>query len=424
MKKTCIFILVLMVILSQASILVFAEISFTVEPLYEPNEPPLIYDGILQPPDVVEINGVQYMWKSLREGSHPVKYDPETYDFFMGLDYAAYDCIFTGDYYIIRNSSLDYDGWAYKMYGFNIDFYDTELNLVHQAYFERYIRNIGFYDGTYYCEEIENGIKVSTDMINWVKLEDDEKFMPMQINNVAYKIHNFYKQEDNLISLNGGEFKRAAYEDEDLRAFQTANFGEWNVRCYQNFVSFSNDNIYHLIIKKPDDNQSYYVNYSSNLVYEYGNDIIIEWGRSITYPKEGDVRSYRIRIPKQPVYEELERLKSAPYVCLNNTILAFEEPPVVEDGNMLVPMRFLFEQMGAEVAWDNDTQTATVMQNNDNISFQINNATATVNDVPKTMNVPAKLVNDKTMVPIRFLSENLGYTVDWDGDANMAIVNQ
>ena len=91
---------------------------------------------------------------------------------------------------------------------------------------------------------------------------------------------------------------------------------------------------------------------------------------------------------------------------------------------MLVPMRFLFEQMGAEVAWDNDTQTATVMQNNDNISFQINNATATVNDVPKTMNVPAKLVNDKTMVPIRFLSENLGYTVDWDGDANMAIVNQ
>ena len=91
---------------------------------------------------------------------------------------------------------------------------------------------------------------------------------------------------------------------------------------------------------------------------------------------------------------------------------------------MLVPMRFLFEQMGAEVAWDNDTQTATVMQNNDNISFQINNATATVNDVPKTMNVPAKLVNDKTMVPIRFLSENLGYTVDWDGDTNMAIVNQ
>ena len=82
----------------------------------------------------------------------------------MGLPY-GYDCIFTGDYYMIRNSASDYNGWANKMYGSYIEFYDTKFNLVHQAYFERYIRNIGYYNGTYYCEEIENGIKTSTDMV-------------------------------------------------------------------------------------------------------------------------------------------------------------------------------------------------------------------------------------------------------------------
>ena len=71
---------------------------------------------------------------------------------------------------MIRNCGADYTGAEYKMYGADdIEFYDTELNLVHKASFERYICNIGYYNGTFYCEEIENGIKTSTDMVNWVK---------------------------------------------------------------------------------------------------------------------------------------------------------------------------------------------------------------------------------------------------------------
>ena len=421
--KKIILLLITILILLPNGIYAAPEITFSVEELYSGfTVYPLIYNGS-QPPDVVEINGVKYMWKSLRKGAHPVKYDPATYDFFMGLPY-IYDCIFTGEYYMIRNCGADYTGAEYKMYGADIEFYDTELNLVHKASFERYIRNIGYYNGTYYCEEIENGIKTSTDMVNWT-VQTGEKFFPKQIGDIVYNSVNPslpYALPDDQISIKGSEFMKASYEG--LKGFNIANFGEWNVGCSSNLVCFTGDNIYRLIIKRPDDIKPLAALPSPITVYEYGDDIIMEWSTHITYPKEGDVRKYRLRVPKQPVYDELERLKSAPYVSLNNTILAFEEPPVVEDGNMLVPMRFLFEQMGAEVAWDNDTQTAMVMQNNDNISFQINNATATVNDVPKTMNVPAKLVNDKTMVPIRFLSENLGYTVDRDGDANMALVNQ
>ena len=56
------------------------------------------------------------------------------------------------------------------------------------------------------------------------------------------------------------------------------------------------------------------------------------------------------------------------------------------------------------------------------VTFAIDNTTATVNGAATTMDVPARLINDQTFVPLRFLSENLGYTVDWDETANTAIV--
>ena len=85
-------------------------------------------------------------------------------------------------------------------------------------------------------------------------------------------------------------------------------------------------------------------------------------------------------------------------------------------------MRFLFEQMGADVEWEQDTLTATVTKGEDVISFSIDNTEASVNGSLKTMDVPARLINDKTMIPIRFLSENLGYTVNWDGDSRMVTI--
>ena len=109
-------------------------------------------------------------------------------------------------------------------------------------------------------------------------------------------------------------------------------------------------------------------------------------------------------------------------VTYGDKALAFETPPVIENGRTLVPMRFLFEQMGAEVSWDEATQTATVKKQDDIISFSIDNASAEVNNELKTMEVPARLIDGKTMIPMRFLSEALGYTVEWDEATRTASV--
>ena len=120
--------------------------------------------------------------------------------------------------------------------------------------------------------------------------------------------------------------------------------------------------------------------------------------------------------------ERLDEMKNSPYVVLNNKILGFDVPPIIEDGSTLVPMRFLFEQMGADVEWDSETQTATATIENKAVTFSIDNVNARINNKPAKMDVPARLVNGKTMVPLRFLSENMGYDVDWDADSRTAII--
>ena len=112
----------------------------------------------------------------------------------------------------------------------------------------------------------------------------------------------------------------------------------------------------------------------------------------------------------------------APYVKCNGNILGFEQSPIMEDDRTLVPMRFLFEQLGADVQWNQETQTATATLGTQAVAFSIDDTDASVNNAPVTMDVPARLINDKTMVPLRFLSENLGYTVSWDGENRIVTI--
>ena len=147
-------------------------------------------------------------------------------------------------------------------------------------------------------------------------------------------------------------------------------------------------------------------------MFVVGDEIVIE-----------DYRDYYVG-DKEEVFSQLrEKLPNNPvYVKFNDDILGFDEPPIIENGSTLVPMRFLFEQMGADVEWDSETQTATATLDNTVVTFSIDNINAEVNKTSATMDVPARLINGKTMVPLRFLSENMVYNVDWDADSRTAII--
>ena len=90
-----------------------------------------------------------------------------------------------------------------------------------------------------------------------------------------------------------------------------------------------------------------------------------------------------------------------------------DTPPTIVDGRTLVPLRAIFEALGAEVEWDNNTRTAIGTRGNTVVSVQINSRIAYVNGEEKELDVPAQIINNRTMVPARFVSEAMGCKVTW-----------
>ena len=98
---------------------------------------------------------------------------------------------------------------------------------------------------------------------------------------------------------------------------------------------------------------------------------------------------------------------------VDTNLIETDTPPTVVDGRTLVPVRAIFEAIGATVEWNNDTRTATGIRDDVTVVIQIDNATAYVNGEARTLDVPAQIINGRTMVPARFISEAMGCDVTW-----------
>jgi len=117
---------------------------------------------------------------------------------------------------------------------------------------------------------------------------------------------------------------------------------------------------------------------------------------------------------------EIEVIK----VKVNNELVVFDQPPVLENGRTLVPLRAIFEALGAEVEWEDSTQTVTAIREETEISLQIGSTKMTVNSDVKTLDVPAKLLNGRTLVPVRAISEALGCIVNWNETTQTVLITQ
>lgn len=99
---------------------------------------------------------------------------------------------------------------------------------------------------------------------------------------------------------------------------------------------------------------------------------------------------------------------------INNTFVKPTVAPVQESGTTLVPLRIVSENLGATVKWDGATQRATITKGTTEIKLYIGKKTVYVNSIPKELTVAPKTIKGTTMVPIRFVSENLNCTVGWE----------
>lgn len=109
-------------------------------------------------------------------------------------------------------------------------------------------------------------------------------------------------------------------------------------------------------------------------------------------------------------------------VVLDGNYIQFDVEPQMIDDRTMVPVRAIFTALGANVDWDELTNTVTSSKGDINISLTIDDKTLYKNGEAIELDVPAKLVDDRTLVPVRAISEAYGCQVDWNNGLNTVVI--
>lgn len=99
---------------------------------------------------------------------------------------------------------------------------------------------------------------------------------------------------------------------------------------------------------------------------------------------------------------------------LDGQAVTLDTPPVVVRGRTLVPLRPIIEGLGGAITWVPETRSVEVEFNGTTLMLQIGNRNAIVNGEAVMLDVPAAIMNGRTMLPVRFVSEHLGADVQWE----------
>ncbi|MHB8158229.1 MAG: copper amine oxidase N-terminal domain-containing protein [Desulfocucumaceae bacterium] len=113
--------------------------------------------------------------------------------------------------------------------------------------------------------------------------------------------------------------------------------------------------------------------------------------------------------------------EAAPGIILNDRPIKFDVDPFIQNDRVMVPMRAIFEALGAEVEWSPESRSVTARYGNNMVFLVIGSSTAFryregLDDGPSPVDLDAQpiIVGDRTMVPVRFISESLNAHVDWN----------
>ncbi|MEL7649172.1 MAG: stalk domain-containing protein [Sedimentibacter sp.] len=173
------------------------------------------------------------------------------------------------------------------------------------------------------------------------------------------------------------------------------------------------------------------------LLYPYDEDGLKVSGSTLTFKQAG---SYELMFEFQGIqktanitalssnafeYITDKRADNAVNVKIYNQYIDFSsinQWPFIENGRTMVPLRAVFEVLDCSVEWDQETGTAVVKNDSTKILIPANSSTAYVNGIAKSLDAPAKMVNDRIMVPLRFISEAIHKTVIWDNDARTVLI--
>lgn len=97
---------------------------------------------------------------------------------------------------------------------------------------------------------------------------------------------------------------------------------------------------------------------------------------------------------------------------------------MIVNSRTMLPIRFVAEALGAKVGWDESAQAVTVTADNVNISLTVGQSSASVNGTSIALDAPSFIENGRIFLPLRFVAENLGANVSWDGTTQTVTITK
>ncbi len=110
-------------------------------------------------------------------------------------------------------------------------------------------------------------------------------------------------------------------------------------------------------------------------------------------------------------------------VTVDNSPVEFDQNPVIVEGHTLVPVRAVFEKAGAEVDWDQPTQTATIKKEGYVVTIKYGDSVMYKNGEAVELEQPADVINNRTMIPVRAIAEAMDFAVTWDGHHSLILIS-
>lgn len=110
-------------------------------------------------------------------------------------------------------------------------------------------------------------------------------------------------------------------------------------------------------------------------------------------------------------------------VVLDNKKLSFDQPPIMDNNRVMVPIRTIFEALGYDVTWNQSMQTGIAVNGNNTIRVQVNNAQITYSGGTYWCDVAPKNISGRILVPVRAISESAGCRVNWNGNTQTVTIS-
>ena len=110
-------------------------------------------------------------------------------------------------------------------------------------------------------------------------------------------------------------------------------------------------------------------------------------------------------------------------VILDGNQIEFDVEPLLVGGRTMVPLRAIFEALGATVLWDGETRTVTAYNDAYYVKATIDKQDMYVNGEARQMDIAPMIVEERTLVPVRFVAEAFNCQVDWDGTNKMVSIS-